>query len=100
VSGGGALHGGEGGAHTDAGGEQVALDLLARNVEQRGDTIGIVAFDIAEQEDHALVRGQILERLFHLGALDVAATQGLAGNGFGRRGLLVEGHALAELVHE
>ena len=89
---------GERGAHADAGGEEGALDLLARNFEQGGDAIGVVAFDIAKQEDHALVGGQLPERLLHLGALDVAAAEGQAGTASAGGGLLVERHALAELV--
>jgi hypothetical protein len=98
--GGGALHGSECCSDADAGREQGALDLLAGDFEQSGDTVGIVAFDIAKQEDHALVGGQLLERLLHLGTLDVAAAQSLAGNGFGRRRLFVQGHALAQFIDQ
>ena len=46
--GGRAIHSGQRGAHTDAGGEQGALNLLTRDFEQGGDAVGIVAFDITK----------------------------------------------------
>jgi hypothetical protein len=97
---GGALHFGEGSAHADAGGEEGSLDLLALDIEEGGNAIRIVAFDVAQQEDHALIGGQFFERLFHFGALDITSTEMLTGNGFYRLGLLVEGHALAKLIHQ
>jgi hypothetical protein len=96
----GALHGGERSAQTDTGGEQCALDLLARNIQEGSDSIGVVTFDIAKQENHALIGRELFECFLHLGTLDVPTAESESGNSFCRNSLLVEGHALAQLFHE
>ncbi len=59
-------------AQQQAGAEEGDIDLRGSEVKGFGDPFGVIALDIAQEEDHALGGGEMGESGLQIGTLDVA----------------------------
>ena len=95
-----ALQGGKNRPQADACGEERPFHLLAGDLQHLCDTVGVIAFHIAEQEDHALIGGQLADGFFHVGAPDIAFAQAGALRRLSRLDVLIQGKALSQFADQ
>src|ERR1700761_3316448 len=84
----------------DARGKAGTHYLGLGDIEEAADGRGRVAFDVAEQEEQALVGGQVAYGNFKVWTADIAMAESSAGNDHSGRFLIAQGKALVQRLEE